>query len=140
MPAPSQLLQQFLRRLEDVSSSARGFTARCPAHDDRNPSLSIKEGDDGRVLLHCFAGCTPQEVVADLGLTLADLFPANGKLRCPPLAPGVTRTALRAAVKFEQEVLYFIASDRAKGRAISKTDAAREHLAKQRIELARRAT
>lgn len=133
-------LDQFLQRLEFVKPSAHAFSARCPAHDDHSPSLSIKEGDDARVLVHCFAGCSPQEVVAALGLTLADLFPANGEPRRPPPAPGVTRTALRAAVKFEQEVLYFIASDRAKGKAISQTDAAREHLAKQRIELARRTT
>ncbi|MGO4609546.1 hypothetical protein AB4142_24690 [Variovorax sp. 2RAF20] len=131
-------INHFLQRLESVKPSGRGFTARCPAHEDGSPSLSIKEGEDGRVLLNCFAGCPPQEVVAALGLTMADLFPANGKPRRPPPAPGVTRAALHAAIKFEQEILYFIASDRAKGKAIGETDAAREHLAKQRIELARR--
>lgn len=139
MSPPSPLLQQILQQLESVKPSARGFSARCPAHDDRGPSLSIKEGEDGRVLVHCFAGCTPQEVVTELGLVMADLFPANGKTRRPPPAAGVTRTALRAAVEFEQEVLYFIAYDRVKGKSISPTDAARERLARQRIELARRA-
>lgn len=47
--------------------------AHCPAHEDRNPSLSISNGD-GRVLLHCQAGCHPEDVTAAIGLTMADLF------------------------------------------------------------------
>jgi putative DNA primase/helicase len=50
----------------------------CPAHDDRQASLSAKEGDDGRILLCCHAGCETKDVVAKLGLTMADLMPANG--------------------------------------------------------------
>lgn len=48
--------------------------ARCPAHEDRNPSLSLKEGRDGRALLYCFAGCQLVDVVAALGLSMSDLF------------------------------------------------------------------
>ncbi|MEJ1157373.1 DUF7146 domain-containing protein [Prosthecomicrobium sp. N25] len=43
-----------------------GFLARCPAHDDRDPSLSIREGRGGKVLVHCHAGCTQADVVAAL--------------------------------------------------------------------------
>jgi len=43
-----------------------GWLARCPAHDDRKPSLSIREGDDGKVLVHCHAGCDQSEVIAAL--------------------------------------------------------------------------
>ena len=56
-----------------------GWLACCPAHDDRKPSLSIDSGDDGRVLLHCHAGCEVEAVCAALGITTADLFPqGNG--------------------------------------------------------------
>jgi hypothetical protein len=59
------------------------WQARCPAHDDTRPSLSISEGNDGRALIHCYAGCPTEKIVAALGLTLADLFPdapaAGGK-------------------------------------------------------------
>jgi len=48
---------------------------RCPAHDDYNPSLSITE-KDGRILWHCFAGCSQQEVYQ--ALILANLLPING--------------------------------------------------------------
>jgi len=50
------------------------FQARCPAHRDRLPSLSIAEGKDGRVLLHCFAGCTTNAILSALKLGRRDLF------------------------------------------------------------------
>src|SRR5262249_9169003 len=50
--------------------------ANCPAHDDREPSLSISEGNDGRGLLKCLAGCDTNNVLRALGMTLRDLFPA----------------------------------------------------------------
>jgi hypothetical protein len=51
------------------------FKALCPAHDDRAPSLSVQEGSDHRVLVHCFAGCEPTSIVERLGLSMGDLFP-----------------------------------------------------------------
>jgi hypothetical protein len=63
-------------RLQYVRQTAPGrWLARCPGHEDRSPSLSIRELDDGRVLLHDFGGCGTDEVLAGLGLTMADLFP-----------------------------------------------------------------
>ena len=67
-------LQQVLERLPGAKPTGSGWVARCPGHDDRRASLSISAGDDGRVLLHCFAGCTTEQVVTALGLTLSDLF------------------------------------------------------------------
>jgi hypothetical protein len=49
--------------------------AICPAHDDNGPSLSIKKGDDGRTLLHCFHGCDAKRIMESIGKELADLFP-----------------------------------------------------------------
>ena len=60
----------------EPKQSANGWTARCPSHDDATPSLSIGEGDDGRVLLRCHAGCATEQVVEALGLTMGDLMPA----------------------------------------------------------------
>jgi putative DNA primase/helicase len=48
---------------------------QCPAHEDRNPSLSVREGAGGKVLLKCHAGCASEAIVAALGLTWGDLFP-----------------------------------------------------------------
>ena len=61
-------LDDVLSRLTSVRTSGRGWMAQCPAHEDQNPSLSIREGDDSTVLLHCFAGCTFKEIVRSLNL------------------------------------------------------------------------
>jgi len=66
---------RILGRLERVRQTGPGrWIVRCPTHVDRSPSLSIRELDDGRVLMHCFAGCGTDAVLAAIGLTLADLF------------------------------------------------------------------
>lgn len=54
--------------------NGNGWSARCPAHEDRNPSLSISEGDDGRALVRCHTGCTVDAICKAIGLTPADLF------------------------------------------------------------------
>ena len=68
-------LEVVLRRLKGVRRSGKCWIAFCPAHHDlRHPSLSVAEGDDGRVLVFCFAGCTFSQIVAGLGLNTSDLF------------------------------------------------------------------
>ncbi|MFZ5702694.1 MAG: hypothetical protein ACOY4P_15220 [Pseudomonadota bacterium] len=62
----------LLPRLAGVRKTNKGWSARCPAHPDRSPSLSIAEGERG-ILLHCHAGCDTDAVCAALGLTLTDL-------------------------------------------------------------------
>jgi hypothetical protein len=65
-----------LDRLERVKAQAGGgWIARCPAHEDRSPSLKIDEGDDGRVLLKCFAGCSYESILAAINLDPRDLHP-----------------------------------------------------------------
>lgn len=74
-------VEKLLLRLHGVKEVGRGcWRARCPAHDDRSPSLSLKETAEGAVLVHCFAGCTIVEITQAIGLDLADLY--------PPRAPG----------------------------------------------------
>jgi hypothetical protein len=46
--------------------SGSGGTARCPGHDDHDPSLSVSDGQDGKLLIHCFAGCHQNTVWAAL--------------------------------------------------------------------------
>lgn len=54
-----------------------GGRDRCPAHDDRSPSLSVSEGPDGEILVYCFAGCAYESVVSALDLEVPDLFPTR---------------------------------------------------------------
>lgn len=72
------MIEAFLERLEGVRPRGRGkWSAHCPAHKDKSPSLSIAEGVDGRILLHDFAGCSSNDIVAALNLALKDLFPTH---------------------------------------------------------------
>ncbi len=68
-------LQQVLSRLQGVQQSGNSYISLCPGHDDHDPSLSIGAGDDGRVLLKCFAGCSTEDVLRAIGLTFQDLYP-----------------------------------------------------------------
>ncbi len=68
-------LNLFLSRLDGVKTNGSfKWLARCPAHNDRSPSLAIKLVDD-RILIHCFAGCSVHAVLDAVGLDMADLFP-----------------------------------------------------------------
>jgi hypothetical protein len=75
-------IQTVLAKLPDATESGDGWQARCPAHEDDRPSLSIGEGEDGKVLLHCHAGCDFAAIVAKLGLEQADLFDSDSS--APP--------------------------------------------------------
>jgi putative DNA primase/helicase len=65
---------EFVSRLDLAKQIGTGWTARCPAHDDRAPSLSVTEGDDGRTLIKCHAGCATIDIVKAMGLRMSDLF------------------------------------------------------------------
>ena len=71
------LATEFASRLGAAKTST-GWQAKCPAHCDSNPSLSICEGDNGCVLLKCHAGCSAEAVVSAMGLKMSDLFNDNG--------------------------------------------------------------
>jgi hypothetical protein len=64
----------FAELLQARHTGANRWQARCPAHDDSLPSLSLREGRDGRILIHCFAGCTHTAILAKLDLARSDLF------------------------------------------------------------------
>lgn len=67
-------MEAFLERLTSVRSRSAGiYVARCPAHQDKSPSLSIRESTD-RILIHCFALCDKGDIVNAMGLTMRDLF------------------------------------------------------------------
>jgi hypothetical protein len=74
-------IARVLDHLQGVHRSGAGWMARCPHHDDRQASLSVTEGADGRVLLHCHAGCATADVVTSAGLAWVDLFPPGSRER-----------------------------------------------------------
>ena len=71
-------ITDFLGRLDGVRKTPSGWQARCPAHEDTKPSLSISTGDDGRILIHCQTReCSPEAIVGKLGLRMSDLMPSD---------------------------------------------------------------
>jgi hypothetical protein len=112
---------RVLQRLDKVKRSGPGrWVACCPAHEDRAPSLSIYETEDGRVLLHCFAGCHTASVIRALGLRWEDLMedlPAGVHQRPKVRRPWSVANAL-ALVEQEAGVLAIIVADLAKRGAL----------------------
>lgn len=76
-PVTTDPIDVVTEALAAAGSVLRGTSARCPAHEDHVASLSVRLGDDGRVLVHCHAGCTLDDVLGALGLSVADLFEAR---------------------------------------------------------------
>lgn len=64
-----------LRRLEAVKKNGVGYHARCPAHEDKKHSLTVRDGDEGGVLVYCHAGCSLQKICDALTITIRDLMP-----------------------------------------------------------------
>ncbi|WP_273378247.1 phage/plasmid primase, P4 family [Symbiobacterium thermophilum] len=69
----------LLSRLEGVQGNGQRFKAKCPAHQDDKPSLSITTRDDGKILMHCHAGCEITDIVRALGIKLSDLMPPRAE-------------------------------------------------------------
>lgn len=87
--------------------SRGGWICNCPAHEDTNPSFSFKVGVGGRVVLHCFAGCTAKQIVESIGLTMQDLMPEKlGKPRRGKKGAKPTTTARATHADKEPKVSY----------------------------------
>ena len=65
-------IESILAQLEQVRRTTRGWLARCPAHPDTTPSLSIRD-TGSRILFHCFAGCSYEEICRSLGIGTLEL-------------------------------------------------------------------
>ena len=131
-------IDKALARLHGVVHAGKSYKALCPAHGDRSPSLSVKEGDDGRVLLHCFAGCGVGDIVAAMDLRLSDLFADATRKQHGLKIPGVSARELKTATEHELQILFIIKADRKAGRPISPSDFERTKIALHRIAMARR--
>ena len=133
-------VEGILSRLQKVKGKNGSWTACCPAHNDKGPSLAIREADDGRVLLHCFAGCDVNSVIGALGMDMTDLFPSDNKRRDypvegkPRLKPAFYASDLIRIHSFEALVVSICAHDLRKGKALRDEDYERLKVAQQRIE------
>lgn len=131
----------LLDRLHGVRANGPGrWVARCPAHEDRSPSLSIRETSDGTILIHDFAGCSPTDILSAVGLELKDLFPEPLEHHKAPVRDRRHQHAAREALKaisLETAVVLIAAEYAAKGRPLSDADRERLAVAAGRIRAAR---
>jgi hypothetical protein len=127
----------LLQHLQKVKQTKPGnWQACCPAHEDKTASLSVRELDDGRILVHCFASCSVEEVLGAVGLTFDTLYPEkeihHGK---PERRPFPAADILRA-IAFESTLVLIAAADLLAGNPFNETDRARLALAASRIQAA----
>lgn len=86
-------IQKILNSCSGVRKTGEGsWVAKCPGHEDKHPSLSIRLTEDGMVLLKCWSGCLTADVMGGMGMTLADLYdrpsdPGGGRSRRVPDVP-----------------------------------------------------
>ena len=125
----------LLSKLSRVKKTgADRWMACCPAHPDKTASLSIKDLPDGRVLLHCFAGCDPDSVLAANGLTFSDLMPERLQGDFKPVRFAFSALdALRALVA-DLLFIRLCAHRLAQGRALIESDREALHQSAYRIE------
>lgn len=134
-------IENLLSKLDKVKRTGAGrYVALCPAHADKSPSLSVRELDDGRILIHCFSGCDVHSVLAAAGASMSDLFPereqtyqAKGEGRPFPAAD-----VLRC-IAFEAMLVAVAAANLMTGMPFSQADRDRVFLAASRIQSALRA-
>lgn len=110
-------VNELLSRLEGVRGRNGAWSAKCPAHADRSPSLSVKELGDGRILMHCFGGCGTDAVLGSLGLAMTDLFPKRLGEFAPRRGDFTALDALRALQR-ESAILALAAADLAEGKPV----------------------
>ena len=112
---------EALVKILNGKPSNKGYIACCPAHDDKNPSLSINE-DNGKILLKCWAGCSSESIVNAIGIEMKDLFPESYLTCVQRREYKKTKNIsdLWDALNHELRVLIIIVGNRVRGEILSK--------------------
>ncbi len=130
-------VENLLQTLSKVRRTRPGsWLACCSAHDDKTASLSIRELDDGRVLVHCFAGCSVEEILSSVGLTFDDLFPVKEIQHSKPERRPFPAVDILRAVANEALIVYLAAVAVAKGQNLPEFEITRLLTAASRIQAA----
>jgi len=109
-------VQRILDRVAGCRTTGDNkWIARCPAHEDRSPSLSVRELADGRVLINCFAGCGAADVLDAIGLRMADLFDKPVDHYLPRVRGGFSARELLELTAHEANMVALLACDAQRG-------------------------
>lgn len=130
--------EEFLARCDKVKRTGPGrWICCCPAHDDKNPSMNVKEIADGTLLVICRAGCSPDEVREATGLPWSAFFPVAGKHTHAEYrreSRSFPAQEVLAALDFELEIVRIGFCDAISGKPINDEDQKRFWLAHKRIQ------
>jgi hypothetical protein len=121
------MIDDFLSRLELVRQVGPGkWTARCPAHPDKSPSMALWDEPDGRVGIYCSALCDYRDILSALGLEASALFPEKpkGGLYARNTKRPFGPADLLRLLSHNSLVVYLAAKDAAQGIALSDADIA----------------
>lgn len=137
-------IEELLSRLEKVKPSGTDkWIARCPAHPDKTPSMSVKLTADGTILMHDFGGCSIDDICGAIGIETYDLFPErqNEWQKNPekPVVFGTLRFSAIDALRClagEGSILLLLACDMADGKVLTPADNDRLTTALGRINAA----
>jgi DNA primase len=110
--------EKLLERLEMVRKTGTGkWIARCPAHDDGTPSLSVTEIDSGnRVLIHCHGGCGALDVLESIGLDWSALYPDDAERYRPLWRSNTEQKAI------DEMIIIIAEAKRDKGERLNEVD------------------
>lgn len=134
------MISDILPALEKVKQTRQGnWLACCPAHDDKTPSMTIHEAQDGRILVHCWAGCSFEEIVNAVGLGWEPWFPPKQPedFKAPIRRPFPAGDVLEALAA-EADLVAVAACNLGNGFELTHGDKDRLLLAVQRIDEGRR--
>lgn len=133
------MIDAILSRLDKVRRTGQGnWLACCPAHDDKNPSMTLREEGDGRILVTCWAGCSFDEIVGAVGLGWGAWFPEKIQNHAPPVRRPFPAADVLEATYMESLIVATAACNVANGVELTPEDKARLLLAHERISNARR--
>ena len=137
-------IEALLSRLDRVHRSGQGWRADCPNGHKTHGTLSLAQGDDGRLLLHCFAGCSTADVLGALGLTLGDVMPERlrdespeGRRTARERFRLASMTAAAGVIEREARIVHLAGCDLLRGEVLDAADVQRLGEAVERIEAAR---
>ena len=129
-------LDRVLERLTDVKRiGERKWMAKSPLHDQKTGSVSIRETDDGRVLIYDFGGDSVGDILRAIGLTLGDLFDKPLAHHLPPVRGGFTARELLEINAHEATVVALLAAD-AQSRPLTQEEGSRLLQAASRLSQA----
>ena len=133
------MIDDILARLEKVRRTGpNNWLARCPAHEDRNPSFTLHAAPDGRILARCHAECSFPEIVEAVGLGWEPWFPPKQQADyLPPVKRPFPAADVLAALADEADILCVVLHDADWGKPLSKVDIERAQLAIERIRAGR---